>query len=75
MARLIKDPNKLVRRAMAVYAMYGTKYSVNNTGYYDANYISDEDKQYEVFEPFKNAMISMGFTNEQIECLISRAKH
>lgn len=76
MAKLIKDPIKLIRRAKAVYASYGDKYSprVNNTGYYITNYQEDGDKEVDVWTPFNDALKRMGFTIDQIKILKDTSK-
>lgn len=76
MAKLIKDPIKLIRRAKAVYAAYGDKYSprVNNTGYYITNYQEDGDKEVDVWTPFNDALKRMGFTIDQIKILKDTSK-
>ncbi|MDY5929929.1 MAG: hypothetical protein SPJ27_07835 [Candidatus Onthovivens sp.] len=77
MAKLIKDPIKLIRRAKAVYAAYGDKYSprVNNTGYYITNYQEDGDKEVDVWTPFNDALKRMGFTVDQIKTLKDTSKN
>ena len=77
MAKLIKDPIKLIRRAKAVYAAYGDKYSprVNNTGYYITNYQETGDKEVDVWTPFNDALKRMGFTVDQIKTLKDTSKN
>ena len=50
MANAIKDPMKLVRRAKAVRATYGSEY--------------DGDPESDVYAPFRDALIRMGFDRE-----------
>jgi hypothetical protein len=57
-AKLIKDPVKLVRRAKAVAAVWGTR---DYTGW-----AAGVPKEENVWKPFKSALISMGFTHAQI---------
>ena len=58
MSKLIKDPVKLVRRAKAVAAVWGTRsYS---------GYVGGIPKEENVWTPFKRALESMGFTYSQI---------
>lgn len=52
MAKLIKDPMKLVRRSKAVRQAYGDTYS--------------KDKEADVWTPFREALVNMGFSEEQI---------
>ena len=52
MAKLIKDPMKLVRRSKAVRQAYGDTYS--------------KDREADVWTPFREALVSMGFSDEQI---------
>lgn len=52
MAKLIKDPMKLVRRSKAVRMTYGDAY--------------DKNKEADVWTPFKEALVSMGFSDSQI---------
>lgn len=64
MAKLIKDPIKLVRRAKAVAAVYGADEGyMSNTGYY--HHVSP-DAETDVWGPFKKRLIEFGFTNDQI---------
>jgi hypothetical protein len=57
-SKLIKDPVKLVRRAKAVAAVWGTRsYS---------GYVGGIPKEENVWTPFKRALESMGFTYSQI---------
>jgi len=61
MAKLIKDPIKLVRRAKAIISEYGTKEHVG---------LSNGGKTRHPANPWKSfetALIKMGFTNTQIE--------
>ena len=59
MASLIKDPYKLVRRAKAVAAKWGT-----GKGIADSSYGSNSDTN--VWRPFMFRLQEMGFTPEQI---------
>ena len=56
MAKLIKDPHKLVRRSKAIVGVWGT---------YD--YDGKNDTEENVWIPFKKALRDMGFTEDQIE--------
>ena len=58
-AKLIKDPAKLVRRAKAVAAVWGTR------DYH--GYSAGVPKRENVWEPFRRALVEMGFTGSQIE--------
>jgi hypothetical protein len=62
-AKLIKDPVKLVRRAKAVAAVWGTR------DYH--GYASGVPKEENVWNPFENALRAMGFTREQINSISS----
>lgn len=65
MAKLIKDPYKLVRRAKAVVARWGADEGyMSNTGYY---HHVDPDKEYDVWGPFKARLQEMGFSYDQIK--------
>ena len=67
MAKLIKDPIKLVRRAKAVAAVYGADEGyMSNTGYY--HHVSP-DAETDVWGPFKKRLIEFGFTNDQISSI------
>jgi len=57
MAKLIKDPYKLVRRAKAVVGIWGTDDHEGKA--FDEN----------VWFPFKRALIDMGFTEVQIDTI------
>ena len=59
MSKLIKDPVKLVRRAKAVAAVWGTRDYHGGVG--GGNW-----KEENVWTPFKRALESMGFTYSQI---------
>ena len=58
MAKLIKDPVKLVSRAKAVAAVWGTRYYHGGVG--GGNW-----KVENVWKPFERALRSMGFTYSQ----------
>ena len=60
-SKLIKDPVKLVRRAKAVAAVWGTR---DYTGY-----SAGIPKKENVWIPFRHALISMGFTGEQVNVI------
>lgn len=65
MAKLIKDPYKLVRRAKAVVAEWGADEGYwSNTGWYHK---VDPDPETNVWLPFKRRLKEMGFTEEQID--------
>ena len=67
MAKLITDPIKLVRRAKAVVATYGTDEGyMSNTGY--SHYV-EPDEETAVWMPFKRRLKEMGFTPEQISAI------
>jgi hypothetical protein len=55
MAKLIKNPEKLIRRAKAIVATWGT----------GIIYSGDGESQ-NVWEPFKNALKNLGFNNSEI---------
>ena len=60
-AKLIKDHTKLVRRAKAVAAVWGTRdYS---------GYSSGIARIENVWTPFRRALVEMGFTRDEIECI------
>ena len=60
-AKLIKDPTKLVRRAKAVAAVWGTH---DYSGY--SNGVAKIEN---VWQPFRRALVEMGFTRDEIECI------
>lgn len=62
MAKLIKDKNKLIRRAKAVVATYGTE---KHTGYVNGGTPVEED----VWGPFKDALMKMGLSREEIKAI------
>ena len=68
MAKLIKDPIKLVRRAKAVVSYWDPRGYV---GYYSDYYGRhvDPDKDNDVWEPFRSRLIDMGFSGEQINTI------
>lgn len=67
MAKLIKDPIKLVRRAKAVVATYGSDEGhFSNTGYY---HHVDPDIDSDVWGPFKRRLKEFGFTGDQISSI------
>lgn len=67
MAKLIKDPIKLVRRSKAVAARYGADEGYDsNTGFY---HHVEADKDTDVWGPFKRRLIEFGFTPEQISII------
>lgn len=66
MAKLIKDPNKLVRRSIAVVMRWGTD---NHVGYN-----CGQPKNENVWTPFKSRLVEMGFTWQQINELVNYAK-
>lgn len=55
MAKLIKDPIKLVRRSKAVVGIWGTE-----------DYLNDSDEVENVWVPFRKALVAMGFNPDQI---------
>ena len=59
MSKLIKDPVKLVRRAKAVAAVWGTR------DY--AGYSAGVPRTENVWTPFARALKEMGFTHSQIQ--------
>jgi hypothetical protein len=61
-AKLIKDPVKLVRRAKAVAAVWGTRDYHGGTG--GGNWKTEN-----VWKPFEKALRAMGFTGEQIRLI------
>ena len=69
MAKLIKDPIKLIRRAKAVVKRYG---AFGYMGYgHDVGYCIHKDS--DVFKPFAIALTDMGFTYQQIKQIIETA--
>jgi hypothetical protein len=64
MAKLIKDPTKLVRRSKAVVAMYGTE-KYDPYGGRAGHFTGSQRK--EVWAPFADALENMGFTRDQIK--------
>ena len=60
MAKLIKDPKKLIRRAKAVVQIYGTR---DYTGYSNGGQTQTIEN---VYKPFKEAMIAMGISRDDI---------
>ena len=65
MAKLIKDPDKLIRRSIAVLMRWGTRDHVG----YDCG----QPKTENAWKPFKERLIDMGFTWQQITDLIEHA--
>lgn len=64
MAKLITDPYKLIRRAKAVAAKWGSDEGyMSNTGYY---HHVGPDSETDVWGPFKRRLQDMGFTADQI---------
>jgi len=61
MAKSIKDPTKLVRRAKAVAQLHGTHHADNYTGYFSPG------KKKEIWAPFSDALERMGFSRDQIK--------
>lgn len=63
MAKLIRDPAKMVRRAKAVVARWGTQsytgYSTDSNGYRDTHTVTP-------WGTFKEGLQNMGFTPEQL---------
>jgi hypothetical protein len=60
-SKLIKDPIKLVRRAKAVVAVWGTR------AYH--GYSAGMPKEENVWEPFRRALVEMGFTGVSIDMI------
>ena len=60
-SKLIKDPVKLVRRAKAVAAVWGTR------DYH--GYANGEPRRENVWEPFRRALVEMGFTGTSIDII------
>lgn len=58
MAKLIKDPVKLVRRAKAVVARWGAR---THTGYSAGQPVNED-----VWAPFRTRLQELGFTHNQI---------
>jgi predicted Rossmann fold nucleotide-binding protein DprA/Smf involved in DNA uptake len=58
MAKLIKDPEKLIRRAKAVAATWGT----NATN----GYSQGTPQEQNVWQPFEQALHNMGFTYGEV---------
>lgn len=61
MAKLIKDPIKLVRRAKAVASMYDVRYYSEYFGKY-----MGPKEEYDVWTPFRDRLLEMGFSIEQV---------
>lgn len=70
MAKLIKDPIKLVRRAKAVVHRWGIRDYIAVNGGARGQRI---EKKENVWIPFKDALVKMGFSNDQIN-IISKYK-
>ena len=68
MAKSIKDPIKLVRRAKAVAQEYGTHHADNYTGHF-----SPGEKK-EIWAPFSDALQRLGFSREQIKKIATDTK-
>ena len=66
MAKLIKDPYKLIRRAITVVKRWGTNDHIG----YDAGVPKNEN----AWTPFRDRLYEMGFTRTQICELIEHAK-
>ena len=66
MAKLIKDPEKLVRRAKATASRWGTQ-TVNG-------YSNSEPQPQNVWEPFATALEKMGFSGMEIETISNYKK-
>lgn len=62
MAKLIKDPAKLVRRAKAVVQVYDRHHNPSQPTL--KSMMGDKDR--DVWTPFKDALKAMGFGHEQI---------
>ena len=66
MAKLIKDPNKLVRRSIAVLIRWGTNDHIG----YDCGCQKTEN----AWKPFSTRLTEMGFTWQQISDIIDHAR-
>ena len=66
MAKLIKDPGKLIRRSIAVVMRWGTG---DHTGY-----ICGQPKIENAWTPFRARLAEMGFTGMQIHELVEHAR-
>lgn len=66
MAKLIKDPSKLIRRSIAVVMRWGTD---DYTGYNGG-----QPKTENAWTPFRDRLYEMGFTGTQIYELVEHAK-
>ena len=66
MAKLIKDPDKLIRRSIAVVMRWGTNDHIG----YDVGVPKKEN----AWTPFRDRLYEMGFTGTQICELIEHAK-
>ena len=66
MAKLIKDPDKLIRRSIAVVMRWGTNDHIG----YDVGVPKNEN----AWTPFRDRLYEMGFTGTQICELIEHAK-
>ena len=72
MSKLIKKPDKLVRRAMAVAEMYGTNDYFPDTVPPGHHWDKDWKKEKDVWTPFADALFDMGFTRAQIRFIAFR---
>ena len=66
MAKLIKDPDKLIRRSIAVVMRWGTD---DHTGY-----VCGQPKTENAWKPFRERLSEMGFTWAQINELVNHAR-
>ena len=66
MAKLIKDPGKLIRRSIAVVMRWGTSDHVG--------YNCGQPKTENAWTPFRARLAEMGFTWQQIDELIAHAR-
>lgn len=66
MAKSIKDPLKLVRRSKAVAAVWGTGTYLNNNRRMGSTPMNEN-----VWNPFREALVDMGFNEDQISIISS----
>jgi len=72
MSKLIKKPDKMVRRAMAVAELYGTNDYFRDTvppgHYWDPEWKAEKD----AWTPFADSLFDMGFTRAQVRWIAFR---
>ena len=73
MAKLIKDPLKLVRRAKAVVSYWDKRGYISYYSDYYGRTVGP-DKESDVWEPFRERLMEMGFSTEQINKIRTYSK-